>query len=244
VTGPTGSGKTSTLYAALNTINGDEKNIVTIEDPVEYRLQGINQVNVDPNIELGFASGLRAILRQDPDVIMVGEVRDMETAKIAMRAALTGHLVFSTLHTNTAVGAIATLGQMGIEPYMVVSAISGVISQRLVRALCQECKKAFTPKSDVLANLKITGSTRKRMFRAVGCPACLQTGYHGRTGLFELMPMNEKIGGAILSRQSEGDIVARAREAGCASLLDNAIRKLYEGITSPEEIVETVFIEE
>jgi len=245
VTGPTGCGKTSTLYAALSTINGEEKNIVTIEDPVEYQLDGINQVQVDPNIELGFAQGLRSVLRQDPDVIMVGEIRDQETARIAMRAALTGHLVFSTLHTNTAVGAVATLGQMGIEPYMVVSAISGVVSQRLLRTLCPQCKEAFTPSKELLQNLRTFETKgRKRLFRAKGCDACLGTGYHGRTGVFELLPLSDPVCSAILARKSEAELTDVARQFGFISMLENALLKLHAGITSPEEVMEALIVEE
>ena len=244
VTGPTGCGKTSTLYASIQQINNEARNIVTIEDPVEYQLEGINQVQVDNNIDLSFAEGLRSILRQDPDVIMVGEIRDQDTARIAMRSALTGHLVFSTLHTNTAPGAIATLGQMGIEPYMLVSAITGVISQRLVRTLCPECKKAFTPRQELLQNLRITSATKKKMYRAEGCGACLGTGYRGRTGLFELFPISEKIGEAILARKGEADLIALAREQGFKSLMENAIAKLYAGQTSPEEVLETIMVDE
>lgn len=244
VTGPTGCGKTSTLYASLQQINNDSKNIVTIEDPVEYQLDGINQVQVDANIDVNFAEGLRSILRQDPDVIMVGEIRDQETARIAMRAALTGHLVFSTLHTNTAVGAIATLGQMGIEPYMLVSAISGVISQRLVRTLCPECKKPFVPRQELLQNLRIDAKSKKKMYRAEGCAACLNTGFFGRSGVFELLPLNEAIDAAILSRKSENELLEVARQHGYRSLMENAIGKLYAGLTSPEEVLETVLVDE
>ncbi|MBN1868154.1 type II/IV secretion system protein [Candidatus Sumerlaeota bacterium] len=244
VTGPTGSGKTSTLYAALNTINAETKNIVTIEDPVEYRIEGINQVQVDANIELGFADGLRAILRQDPDVIMVGEVRDPETARIAMRAALTGHQVLSTLHTNTAVGAFATLGHMGIDSYTLVSAVSGVISQRLLRKLCPECRKAFTPGPEVLKSLRIEKAARKRMYRAKGCDECLNTGYRGRSGVFELLPMNDALAEGILSGKNEGDLVAVNRAKGFASMLSNVAARLQSGDTSPEEVLEVLLDEE
>lgn len=175
---------------------------------------------------------------------MVGELRDPETAHIAMRAALSGHLVFSTLHTNTAAGAIATLGQMGIESYMIGSAVSGIISQRLVRRLCVECRKAFVPKQDELRNLKIESKSHNRMYRAVGCAACLNTGYIGRTGVFELMAMTEKIAEAVLAGNSESDLVGLARAGGFESLLSHGVAKAYAGVTSPEEIMETIISEE
>lgn len=244
VTGPTGSGKTSTLYACLNTVNDEAKNIVTIEDPVEYSLEGVNQVQVESHYDLGFADGLRSILRQDPDIIMVGEIRDPETARIAMRAALTGHLVFSTLHTNTAAGAIATLQNMGIEPYMLSSAITGVINQRLVRKLCTECKKQVTPKKSYLKQLGLSPNSRKKMWEAVGCESCLQTGYLGRIGVFELMPMNNALAKAILEGQNETELVTIIQETGEDNLLQNAVKAIYEGNTSAEEILETLAVEE
>jgi type II secretory ATPase GspE/PulE/Tfp pilus assembly ATPase PilB-like protein len=240
VTGPTGSGKTSTLYAALNTVNSEEKNIVTIEDPVEYRLDGINQVNVDLNFDLNFAEGLRSILRQDPDVIMVGEIRDPDTARIAMRSALTGHLVFSTLHTNTAAGAIATLCNMGIEPYMLTSAITGVVNQRLVRRLCDKCKKPFTPDKAIRDELGVDAKSRKRMWKAGGCDACLGSGYYGRVGVFEVMGMTDPLVHAIVSGRSESDLVEIIRESGESSLMQNAVDKVFAGVTSPQEILETL----
>lgn len=243
VTGPTGSGKTSTLYAGLNALNSEDKNLVTIEDPVEYRLDGINQVQVDPNIDLTFAQGLRSTLRQDPDVIMVGEVRDPETAWIALRAALTGHLVLSTLHTNTAAGAIATLLQMEAEPFMLVSAISGVVSQRLLRRLCEVCKKSFVPKKELRESLGLDPKSRKRMFRAIGCAECFNSGYRGRTGVFELLEMSDDLGQGILERRSESELVKIGREAGVASLYDNAMVLAREGVTSPEEVLERIMVE-
>jgi type II secretory ATPase GspE/PulE/Tfp pilus assembly ATPase PilB-like protein len=244
VTGPTGSGKTSTLYAALNTVNDEESNIVTIEDPVEYHLAGINQVQVDASFNLGFAEGLRSILRQDPDIIMVGEIRDPETARIAMRAALTGHLVFSTLHTNTAAGAIATLMNMGIEPYMLTSAISGIISQRLIRCLCPECKKSGQIKHEQLEQLRIETMKRKKVSHAVGCPACLGSGYKGRTGIYEIMPMTPELTAAILANKSESELVEIMRSSGFGSLLDAAVEKMVQGITSPEEILDSLALDE
>ncbi|NQU42616.1 type II/IV secretion system protein [bacterium] len=244
VTGPTGSGKTSTLYAALNTISSEARNVVTIEDPVEYRLEGINQVQVDAAFDLSFSKGLRSILRQDPDVIMVGEVRDSDTARIAMRAALTGHLVFSTLHTNTAAGAIATLTNMGIEPYMLTSGITGVINQRLIRQVCVECKESFIPKKALLNQLGLSPNSRKHMYRGKGCVECLGTGYKGRSGVFEIMPMTRPLSEAILAGKSEQDLMDIIKEAGHDCLWDAAIKKVYAGATSPEEILETLAIEE
>jgi type II secretory ATPase GspE/PulE/Tfp pilus assembly ATPase PilB-like protein len=241
VTGPTGSGKSSTLYAAMNTINSESINIVTVEDPVEYRLEGINQVQVDPGADLSFASGLRSILRQDPDVIMVGEVRDPETARIAMRASLTGHLVFSTLHTNTAAGAIASLRQMTIEAYMVVSAVTGIVAQRLLRTLCVECRGKFKPKPEMLRSLGFEpDGFDKRLSRAVGCPACLGSGYKGRTGVYELMPMTRGISEAILEGKSEAELTDLARLEGFGSLLQNARAKMFRGITSPQEVLDAL----
>jgi type II secretory ATPase GspE/PulE/Tfp pilus assembly ATPase PilB-like protein len=244
VTGPTGSGKTSTLYAALNTVNQDDKNIVTIEDPVEYRLNGINQVQVDASFNLGFAEGLRSILRQDPDIIMVGEIRDPETARIAMRAALTGHLVFSTLHTNTAAGAIATLMNMGVEPYMLTSAISGIISQRLLRCLCPECKKSGTLKREQMEQLRMSEMKRKKIWLAQGCPACLGSGYKGRTGVYEIMPMTPDLIAAILTNKGEAELVSIMRSSGFGSLLDAAVEKMMQGITSPDEILDSLSLDE
>ena len=243
VTGPTGSGKTSTLYAGLNTVSDDSKNIVTIEDPVEYRLDGINQVQVDANIDLTFARGLRATLRQDPDVIMVGEIRDPETAYIAMRAALTGHMVMSTLHTNTAAGAIATLGQMGVEPFMIVSAVSGTVSQRLIRCLCESCKKSFQPKKELREALGLSPQSRKRMHRSVGCVECLQTGYRGRIGVFELLEMTDAIAEGVMQGESESELIRISREAGVPSIFDAALAKARAGVTAPEEILEKLAVD-
>ena len=200
VTGPTGSGKTTTLYAALNEINSREKNIVTIEDPVEYRLKGIRQIQINPSVDLTFANGLRSILRQDPDIIMVGEIRDLETAEIAIQAALTGHLVLATLHTNNAAGAVARLIDMGIEPFLISSSLIGVLAQRLVRRLCTECA-------------------------GKGCPKCRQTGYKTRTGIYELMTINEKIRQQIINRSSSDVISQAAVESGMTLLRNDGMKK-------------------
>ena len=242
VTGPTGSGKTTTLYSALSTINRPDINITTIEDPVEYQLQGISQVQVDYAIELDFAGGLRATLRQDPDVIMVGEIRDNETARIAIRAALTGHLVFSTLHTNSAVGAISALNHMGIQPYLVASAVSGVVAQRLFKKICGECKQTIRPTQGLLRDLGVDKTSKRRMFRGKGCSACLNTGYSGRTGVFEILRVTEPVRYLIMEQASEDRIEAEARQHDFRSLRENALEKIFEGITSPEEVLRTVFL--
>ena len=211
VTGPTGSGKTTTLYSSLSTINQPNKSIVTVEDPVEYRLPGIRQTQVDPKIDLTFSNGLRAILRQDPDVIMIGEIRDVDTARIAIQAALTGHLVLATLHTNNAAGAITRLMDIGIEPFLLSSSIIAVLAQRLVRVLCRDC-------------------------HGKGCKLCAATGYKGRTGIYELLVFNEEIRSLILHKSSAEEIHRAAVSTGMQSLYDNGMIKVKEGITSPEEI--------
>ncbi len=244
VTGPTGSGKSSTLYACLNMINGEDKNIITIEDPVEYRLEGVNQVQVDSAVNLSFASGLRSILRQDPDVIMVGEVRDPETARIAMRSSLTGHLVFSTLHTNTAAGVIATLGQMDIEAYRIVSAVTGIIAQRLIRIVCKECFKRFKPKPELMKTLGLDENLRKRLPRPVGCAACLQTGYQGRSGVYELMPISNTLAESVLAGKSEDELARISRSEGNPSMIDVATKKMLDSITTSEEILSVLGSEE
>jgi len=242
VTGPTGSGKTTTLYSALSTINSPDVNITTIEDPVEYQLEGITQVQVDYAIELTFASGLRAALRQDPDVIMVGEIRDAETARIAIRAALTGHLVFSTLHTNSAVGAASALFHMGVPPYLVASALAGVVAQRLVKKICTECRYAFRPPKGLLRDLGLDEKSRRRMYRGKGCSACLNTGYSGRTGVFEILRITDPIRNLIIEQAPEEKLAEKATEQGFKNLREHALEKVYQGITSPDEVLRTVFL--
>lgn len=214
VTGPTGSGKTTTLYSAISTINDPKLSIVTIEDPVEYRLPGVRQTQVNTKVDLTFANGLRAILRQDPDVIMVGEIRDAETAQIAIQAALTGHLVLATLHTNNAAGAVTRLLDIGVEPFLLSSSILGVLAQRLVRLKCKEC----------------SGN---------GCASCMMTGYKGRTSIFELMIFDEKIRSMILRKASADEIHHTALEAGMQSLRDNGLEKVSQGLTTQEEVFQT-----
>lgn len=239
VTGPTGSGKTTTLYASLNVINSGEKNIVTIEDPVEYHLAGIRQIQVDPKAGISFANGLRAILRQDPDIIMVGEIRDKETAEIAIQAALTGHLVFATLHTNDACGAVTRLVDMGVEPFLVSSSLIGVLAQRLVRAICADCKEEYAPSPEALKDIGSSGTQQSevKFYRGKGCPKCLATGYRGRIGMFELMLANEGIRNLITSKAPHEEIKKQAASSGMLSLKDDGLRKIREGITTAEEVL-------
>lgn len=244
VTGPTGSGKTSTLYASLNMINSLEKNIITIEDPVEYRLSLIRQTQVNPKAGLNFASGLRSVLRQDPDVIMVGEIRDLETAEIAIQAALTGHLVFSTLHTNDAPEAITRLMDIGVEPYLISSAVIGVLAQRLVRTICPECKVPQPSNPSFEAELKeiyqkyFPGPiTEMTLFQGKGCKSCKQSGYWGRVGIFELLQISEQIKELIGAKYSTQQIRQLARETtGMATLREDGLLKALQGITTLEEV--------
>ena len=238
VTGPTGSGKSTTLYAALSAINTPEKNIITIEDPIEYSLVGVGQIQVAPRIGLTFASGLRSILRQDPDVIMVGEIRDLETAEIAIQASLTGHLVFSTLHTNDSIGAVVRLVDMGIEPFLVGSSLEGVVAQRLVRRLCEHCRARFSPPARVVQSLKYETSPSKEatFFRPVGCEHCMGTGYRGRTAVFEMLTMGNKIRELVDQRASDHQLRQAAREGGMTFLRDAGLLKAAAGLTSLEEV--------
>jgi general secretion pathway protein E len=239
VTGPTGSGKTTTLYAALNTINAPEKNIITIEDPIEYQLRGVGQMQVNPKINLTFAAGLRSILRQDPDVIMVGEIRDGETAEIAIHASLTGHLVFSTLHTNDAAGAITRLLDMGIEPFLVASSLVAIVAQRLVRVLCPACRQSYRPSPDEVAKLGVNGerASTATWFRAGGCPECLSTGYRGRTGIYEILVLDDELRSLVLAKTDANAIKARAMEHGMRTLRDDGAQKVASGITTTEEVL-------
>lgn len=241
VTGPTGSGKTTTLYAALGTLDRNVKNVITIEDPVEYRVPGYSQVEVNQKVGLTFAMALRAVLRQDPDVIMVGEMRDTETAQIAIQSALTGHLVFSTVHTNSAPATITRLIDMQIEPFLVSSTIIGVLAQRLVRQICPHCKEAYRPHDEQLREI---GITRKRvdsvggnLYRGVGCEECRNTGYHGRLGIHELLLMNDQLKDVILDTSDENEIKKVALKTGMTTLrMDGAI-KVLKGLTTIEEIL-------
>ncbi len=237
VTGPTGSGKTSTLYTALNEINDAVRKIVTIEDPVEYQLKGVNQIQVSEKAGLTFARGLRSILRHDPDVILIGEIRDQETAQIAVQASLTGHLVFSTLHTNDAPGALTRLVDMGIEPYLVASSLEAVLAQRLVRVLCKHCKQPddSAPAKALKAQLGIPESTT--IYRSVGCRECRQTGFHGRHGIFEWMDADEHIRQLILNRSSTDLVRDAARRGGMRTLAEDGWRLVRRGLTTVEEVL-------
>jgi general secretion pathway protein E len=238
VTGPTGSGKTTTLHAALAKINGPDKNIITIEDPVEITQAGVGQIEVNPKIHLSFATGLRAILRQDPNVVLVGEIRDKETAEIAIQASLTGHLVLSTLHTNDAASALTRLVDMGVEPFLVGSSLVAVLAQRLVRILCLECREAYTSTDDEIREIGIkpTGQPVK-LYRAVGCAACSHTGYHGRMGIFELMAIDDEIRALVSQNVDAKTIKAAATRKGMGTLRADGTRKVLSGVTSVAEVI-------
>jgi type IV pilus assembly protein PilB len=236
VTGPTGSGKSTTLYAALNEINSEDRNIVTIEDPVEYRVEGINQINVNRKTGLTFAAGLRSILRADPDVIMVGEIRDAETARIAIESALTGHMVLSTLHTNDAPGAVTRLAEMGIESFLIASAVDCVVAQRLARVLCSHCKRRTVVPKAALLDAGFRVGADLEAYEAVGCTRCADTGYRGRVGLFSVMRMSERITEMTVSRAPEAEIAEKAREEGMLTLREDGLAKVRDGVTSIEEV--------
>ena len=238
VTGPTGSGKTTTLYAALSTINTTDINIITIEEPIEYQIPGIGQIQVNPKIDLTFAKGLRSIVRQDPDVILVGEVRDLETAEIAIQSALTGHLVFSTLHTNDSASAVTRLIDMGIEPFLVTSSVLAILAQRLVRIICPECKTAYTPDEESLQNVGLTPEMIQghEIYRGPGCPSCLHTGYTGRSGIFELMHLDDSIKNLILKTSDANAIKHKAIEEGMITLRQDGAKKVLNGVTTIEEV--------
>jgi type IV pilus assembly protein PilB len=244
VTGPTGSGKSTTLYATLNILNSPEKNVITVEDPVEYRLTGINQVQVHAKAGLSFASGLRSILRCDPDIVMIGEIRDKETAQIAIESALTGHLVLSTLHTNDAPGALSRLTEMGIEPFLTSSAVDCVLAQRLARRLCPHCKEAYVATREMLAKNDFPQEALEKpeitLFRAVGCPRCNNSGYRGRLGLYEVMVMSEAIRKLTVEHKSSDEIGRVAQAEGMKTLRDDGIEKVMLGHTSMEEIARVI----
>jgi len=241
LTGPTGSGKTTTLYAALNQVNSKEKNIITVEDPVEYKLNRINQIQMKQKINLTFANTLRSILRQDPDIIMVGEIRDAETAQIAVQAALTGHLVFSTLHTNDAASAITRLIDMDVETFLISSSVIAVIAQRLVRVICEKCKEEYIPEEDVLSGLNLKGKSKVggkvKLYRGTGCSFCKNTGYYGRTSIYELIVLDEEIKSLIISKASSNVIKDAATKKGMKTLKDSGLEKALQGITTIEEVL-------
>ena len=235
VTGPTGSGKTTTLYSVIAELKGTDKNITTIEDPVEYQLSGISQVNVKPQIGLTFATGLRAFLRQDPDVMLVGEIRDLETAQISVRAALTGHMVFSTLHTNDAPSTINRLMDIGVEPFFVSSSLLMVVAQRLIRRLCDKCKESYKPAANQMpAKFKMTGAV---VYRPKGCEHCAKTGYSGRMAIFEILYMTEKVQEMVIRRVSSSEIKDEACKDGMKTIEDSGFEKINEGVTSIEEVL-------
>lgn len=238
LTGPTGSGKTTTLYATLSELNNSGRNIVTIEDPVEYRIAGISQVAVNEKAGLTFASGLRSILRQDPDIMMIGEIRDIDTAQTAIHAALTGHLVFSTLHTNSAAGAVVRLVDMGIEPFLVASALRGVVAQRLVRRICQHCKTVYAASEEEKAYLKTDSSLA--LYKGSGCEKCRGTGYLGRMALQEVMPVLPELKKFILKETHEDALFDEARKHGAVSMREDGITKVLQGMTTVSELMRAV----
>jgi type IV pilus assembly protein PilB len=241
ITGPTGSGKSTTLYGALNEIDSVEKNVITVEDPVEYKLERINQISVRPKINLTFANTLRSILRQDPDIIMIGEMRDSETAHIAVQSALTGHLVFSTLHTNDAVSSLTRMIDMGVAPFLISSSVIGVMAQRLVRRICPKCIEEYVPEKNVLdnfkLNFKIPDTENLKLYRGKGCDYCKNTGYRGRVAIFEMVRINDEIRSMIMKNASSNEIKEVAIRNGMLTLLDSGITKVLEGVTTIEEVL-------
>ena len=239
VTGPTGSGKTTSLYAFLNTINTPARKLITVEDPIEYQLPGINQVQVDRHVDMTFAAALRSMLRQAPNIIMVGEIRDVETAEIAINASLTGHLVFSTLHTNDAPGAVTRLVDMGVKPFLVATSLRAVMAQRLLRRVCKECREEHTPTATEIRMLNLTPEylANHKFYKGKGCPACGYTGYKGRIGIYEIFLITEDVGRLIFANETSGRIREQARRNGMRSLRDDAIRKAEAGISSLEEVI-------
>jgi len=242
VSGPTGSGKTTTLYAAMNEINTPDKNIITIEDPVEYRIKGISQIQVNPKIDLTFARGLRSILRQDPEVIMVGEIRDRETAEIAIQAAMTGHLVFSTVHTNDAASGVVRLLDMGIEPYLISSTVVAFLSQRLVRVLCPHCKVQISIDPEILVNEGVDPALfeNKEVYRAEGCSKCQKTGFYDRIGIYEMITVDESVRKMIVEKRDAAYIRDRCIEMGMRTMLDDGIENVVNGVTTLEEVVRVI----
>jgi type IV pilus assembly protein PilB len=239
VTGPTGSGKTTTLYSALRIINTADLKLLTAEDPVEYEIEGIMQVPVNPLVGLTFAAALRSFLRQDPDVIMVGEIRDLETAQIAIQASLTGHLVLSTLHTNDSAGAVTRLVDMGVEPFLIASSLEAVLAQRLVRRVCVQCRTPYTPAPEMLKQLGVSADSigDRQFFYGKGCPVCSQSGYRGRLGIYEWLRMTEAVRDMVGQRASTLTIRQKAIEQGMRTLRDDGLRSIFDGHTSIEEIV-------
>ncbi|HEY4602280.1 MAG TPA: type II secretion system ATPase GspE [Cerasibacillus sp.] len=237
ITGPTGSGKSSTLYAALNELNSDDVNIITVEDPVEYQLAGINQVQVNEQVGMTFATGLRSILRQDPDIVMIGEIRDLETAEISVRASLTGHLVLSTLHTNSASAALTRLIDMGIEPFLITSSLSGVVAQRLVRRVCRDCSEEVVPTEREKTFFQERGLSIDKLNRGKGCPSCNMTGYRGRMAIHEVLQIDDELRKLIMESVSASRIRDYAKESGMKFLVDDGLLKVQAGLTTTEEVL-------
>lgn len=240
ICGPTGSGKSTTMSTMVRQLNNESVNVVTLEDPVEYNIEGVNQVQINEKTNMTFASGLRSILRQDPDIISVGEIRDGETAEIAMRAAITGHLVLSTIHTNDAIATIDRLYDIGVEPYLTVTALRGVIAQRLVRRICPNCREAFTPDKEQLEMLGLEPQKGMKFYRGKGCPMCSHTGYKGRTGVFEILLINKAVRKAIVDRASHDEILEIAREDGYKTMTERCIEMILDGTTTFEEAIRTI----
>ena len=245
VTGPTGSGKSTTLFAAMAEINRPEINIITVEDPVEYRLAGVNQVQINPRAGLTFATALRSILRSDPDVVMVGEIRDVETAKISIEAALTGHFVLSTLHTNDAPSALTRLNEMGVEPFLTGAAVTGVLAQRLARRLCEHCRELYTPSEEEVAAARLPEEligNNVELYRRTGCGRCRQTGYRGRIGVFQLLTMNEELSTLSARKATREELERAAMSEGMTTLWADGIDKVLGGLTSLEELARVTTI--
>ena len=240
VTGPTGAGKSTTLYAVLQKLKNPRKNIITIEDPVEYQIKGISQIQVNPKVGLTFAAGLRSILRQDPDIVMVGEIRDRETAQIAVQAALTGHLVLSTLHTNDAPSAVTRLADMEIEPYLIASALEGVIAQRLVRKICPHCKVEYKPSKEEIEKLGLSPDGDYTFYRGKGCEHCMGSGYKGRIAIFEVLPFDEELKKLVTRTQDATEIRNFALQRGFKTMLQDGVEKILKGITTPQEVLAAV----
>jgi type IV pilus assembly protein PilB len=245
VTGPTGSGKTTTLYSALSELNEPDDKIITTEDPIEYDIEGIVQVPIDSDIGVTFAAALRAILRQDPDRILVGEIRDVETAEIAIQAALTGHMVFSTLHTNDSPATVTRLRDMGVQPFLITATVEAILAQRLVRRICSECKEEFIPDADTLADLELTSDqvVGKTFFRGRGCDKCSNSGYKGRLGLYELLVMTDEIRDLVVRNASTEEIRDLARKAGMVTLRDSGMVNMFEGHTTADEVIRETILE-
>jgi len=245
VTGPTGSGKTTTLYSALSELNEPDDKIITTEDPIEYDIEGIVQVPIDSDIDVTFAAALRAILRQDPDRILVGEIRDVETAEIAIQAALTGHMVFSTLHTNDSPATVTRLRDMGVQPFLITATVEAILAQRLVRRICKDCKEEYVPDADTLTDLELTSDqvVGKTFFRGRGCDKCSGSGYKGRLGLYELLIMTDELRDLVVRNASTEEIRDLARKAGMVTLRDSGMVNMFEGHTTADEVIRETILE-